>query len=154
MQLFFKNLFQEIKEVTIPLYKILIPFIFIIKFLEEIGAVNFIAKLFEPTMKIIGLPAELGIILVTAIIVNIYAALILFVNLVPSLDLTVAQITILTVAILLSHNLPVESTISKSAGVSFWFVTFYRIIITFISCWVLNFIYVQFDYLKIGRAHV
>ncbi|MEK9954014.1 MAG: nucleoside recognition protein [Pelagibacteraceae bacterium] len=148
MQLFFKNLFQEIKEVTIPLYKILIPFIFIIKFLEEIGAVNFIAKLFEPTMKIIGLPAELGIILVTAIIVNIYAALILFVNLVPSLDLTVAQITILTVAMLLSHNLPVESTISKSAGVSFWFATFYRIILTFIACWILNFVYVQFDYLS------
>jgi hypothetical protein len=79
-------------------------------------------------MKVIGLPAELGIILVTAIVVNIYAALILFINLVPSLDLTVAQITILTVAMLLSHNLPVESAISKSAGVSFWFATFYRII--------------------------
>jgi spore maturation protein SpmB len=146
--MFFKNLAQEIKDVTIPLYKILIPFIFIVKFLEEIGAIELLSKFFEPLMKVIGLPAELGIILVTAIVVNIYAALILFINLVPSLDLTVAQITILTVAMLLSHNLPVESAISKSAGVSFWFATFYRIISTFISCWILNVIYSHFNFLS------
>ena len=146
--MFFKNLAQEIKDVTIPLYKILIPFIFIVKFLEEIGAIELLSKFFEPLMKVIGLPAELGIILVTAIVVNIYAALILFINLVPSLDLTVAQITILTVAMLLSHNLPVESAISKSAGVSFWFATFYRIIGTFISCWILNVIYSHFNFLS------
>ena len=146
--MFFKNLAREIKDVTIPLYKILIPFIFIVKFLEEIGAIELLSKFFEPLMKVIGLPAELGIILVTAIVVNIYAALILFINLVPSLDLTVAQITILTVAMLLSHNLPVESAISKSAGVSFWFVTFYRIIGAFISCWILNVIYSHFNFLS------
>ena len=68
--MFFKNLAQEIKDVTIPLYKILIPFIFIVKFLEEIGAIELLSKFFEPLMKVIGLPAELGIILVTAIVVN------------------------------------------------------------------------------------
>ena len=146
--MFFKNLIKEIKEVTIPLYKIIIPFIFIIKFLEEIGVVNLLSNFFEPLMKIIGLPPELGIILVTAMVVNIYAALILFINIIPTLDLTVAQITVLTVAMLLSHNLPLESAISKSAGVSFWFATFYRIIATFISCWILNEIYSQFNFLN------
>ena len=53
--MFFKKLFQEIKDVTIPLYKILIPFIFIIKFLEIIGVVDLIAKLFEPLMILIGM---------------------------------------------------------------------------------------------------
>ena len=146
--MFFKKLFQEIKDVTIPLYKILIPFVFIIKFLEIIGAVDLIAKVFEPLMSLIGLPAAFGIIWVTALVVNIYAALILFVNLLPFIDVSVAQITILTVAMLLCHNLVVESAISRSAGVSFLFTVIFRLISAFFACWILNLIYTYFNYLN------
>jgi hypothetical protein len=146
--MFFKKLFQEIKDVTIPLYKILIPFVFIIKFLEIIGAVDIIAKAFEPLMSLIGLPAAFGIIWVTALVVNIYAALILFVNLLPFVDVSVAQITILTVAMLFAHNLIVESAISKSAGVSFLFTIIFRLISAFLACWILNLIYTYFNYLN------
>ena len=146
--MFFKKLFQEIKDVTIPLYKILIPFVFIIKFLEIIGAVGLIAKVFEPLMSLMGLPAAFGIIWVTALVVNIYAALILFVNLLPFIDVSVAQITILTVAMLFAHNLAVESAISKSAGVSFLFTVFFRLISAFFVCWILNLIYTYFNYLN------
>jgi hypothetical protein len=146
--MFFKKLFQEIKDVTIPLYKILIPFVFIIKLLEVTGVVDLIAKAFAPLMGLIGLPSELGIIWVTALIVNIYAALILFVNILPFLDVSVAQITILTVAMLLCHNLLVESAISRSAGVSFLFTSLYRFISAFFACCVLNLIYSKFNYLS------
>jgi hypothetical protein len=146
--MFFKKLLLEIKDVTVPLYKILIPFVFIIKLLEIIGIVDIIAKLFEPLMSLIGLPAELGIIWVTAIVINIYAALILFVNLVPYLDVSVAQVTVLTVAMLVCHNLLVESAISRSAGVSFLFVSFYRFISAFFVCWILNLFYTEFNYLS------
>ena len=44
--MFFKNLAQEIKDVTIPLYKILIPFIFIVKFLDEIGVASLPGSVF------------------------------------------------------------------------------------------------------------
>jgi hypothetical protein len=146
--MFFKKLFQEIKDVTLPLYKILIPFIFIIKFLEITGIVDIIAKVFEPLMILIGLPAAFGIIWVTALVVNIYAALILFVNLLPFIDVSVAQVTILTVAMLLCHNLPVESAISKSAGVSFLFTVIFRLISAFFVCWILNLVYTYFNYLN------
>ncbi len=146
--MFFKKLLQEIIDVTIPLYKILIPFIFIIKFLEEVGIVQIITKTFEPLVGLIGLPSELGIIWVTAIVVNIYAALILFVNLLPYLDVTVAQVTVLTVAILICHNLLIESAISKSAGVSFLFTSIYRFISAFIICFILNLIYSKLNYLN------
>ena len=146
--MFFKKLFQEIKDVTIPLYKILIPFVFIIKLLEVTGVVDLIAKAFAPLMGLIGLPSELGIIWVTALIVNIYAALILFVNILPFLDVSVAQITILTVAMLLCHNLLVESAISRSAGVSFLFTSLYRFISAFFACCVLNLIFSKFNYLS------
>ena len=146
--MFFKKLFQEIKDVIIPLYKILIPFVFIIKFLEIIGVVDLIAGVFEPLMSLIGLPAEFGIIWVTALVVNIYAALILFVNLLPFIDVSVAQITILTVAMLFAHNLAVESAISRSAGVSFLFTVIFRLVSAFLACWVLNLIYTYFNYLN------
>ena len=146
--MFFKKLLQEIKDVVIPLYKILIPFVLIIKILEVTGIVDLVAKAFAPLMGLIGLPSELGIIWVTAIVVNIYAALILFINILPFLDVSVAQITILTVAMLLCHNLLVESAISRSAGVSFLFTSFYRIISAFFVCCILNLIYSKFNYLQ------
>jgi hypothetical protein len=146
--MFFTKLFQEIKDVTIPLYKILIPFVFIIKFLEIIGAVDLIAKAFDPLMSLMGMPAAFGIIWVTALVVNIYAALILLVNLLPFIDVSVAQITILTVAMLLCHNLIVESAISRSAGVSFLFTVVFRLISAFFACWILNLIYTYFNYLN------
>jgi hypothetical protein len=146
--MFFKNLLLEIKDVTIPLYKILIPFVFIIKFLEVTGIVDLIAKAFTPLMGLIGIPSELGIIWVTAIVINIYAALILFINILPGLDVSVAEITILTVAMLLAHNLLVESAISRSAGVSFMFTCLYRLVSAFLACWVLNLIYSKFNYLQ------
>ena len=146
--MFFIKLFREIKDVTVPLYKILIPFVFIIKFLEIIGAVDLIAKAFDPLMSLIGMPAEFGIIWVTALVVNIYAALILLVNLLPFIEVSIAQITILTVAMLLCHNLIVESAISKSAGVSFLFTVIFRLISAFFACWILNLIYTYFNYLN------
>ena len=146
--MFLQKLFQEIRDVVLPLYKILIPFVFIIKLLEVTGIVDLIAKAFAPLMGLIGLPPELGIIWVTALVVNIYAALILFVSIVPSLDVSVAQITILTVAMLLCHNLLIESAISKSAGVSFLFTSFYRLLSAFFVCCILNLIYSKFNYLQ------
>ena len=118
MNTFFKNSFLDIKDICLPLYKILIPFIFIIKILEEIGIVKVISNFFEPIVQLMGLPAEFGIIWVTAIIVNVYAAIILFINIVPTLDLTVAQVTVLTLIILIAHNILIESAISRAAGVS------------------------------------
>jgi len=146
--MFFKKLLIEIKDVMIPLYKILIPFVFIIKLLEVAGIVDLIAKAFAPLMGLIGLPSELGIIWVTAIVINIYAALILFINILPGLDVSVAEITILTVAMLFAHNLLVESAISRSAGVSFVFTCLYRMVSAFLACWVLNLIYSNFNYLQ------
>jgi hypothetical protein len=145
---FFKNSLSEIKSICIPLYKILIPFIFIIKFLEEIGIVKAISNLFEPIVQILGLPAELGIVWVTALVVNVYAAIIIFINVVPSLDLTVAQVTVLTTIILIAHNLLVESAICRAAGVSFFYASFLRIGVAFVGGFILYKIYSTFGLLQ------
>ncbi len=146
--MFFKDLYIEIKEVAVPLFKILIPFVFAIKFMEEVGVVTLLSKILAPLVAVIGLPPELGLVLMTGFIVNIYAALILFINIIPGLDLSVANVTILTTALLICHNLLVESAISKSAGVSFIYVVFFRLISAFIICFILNVVYSAFDILN------
>ena len=146
--MFFRNLFFEIKEVAVPLFKILIPFVFIIKILEIIGAIELISKVFAPLMGLIGLPPELGIVWVTAFAVNNYASLVLFVNLIPGLEVTVSQITVLATGILICHNLPVVSAISKAAGVSFIYTVLFRLVSAFIICFILGFIYDFFNFLN------
>ena len=74
MNNFFKNVLQDIKDISIPLYKILIPFVFILKILEVSGLIEIIARILEPFMVLVGLEPELGLVFVTGLFVNIYAA--------------------------------------------------------------------------------
>ncbi|MEK9715030.1 MAG: hypothetical protein VW199_04220 [Methylophilaceae bacterium] len=137
----------DIKEICIPLYKILIPFVFIIKILEISGAIEFTAKILEPLMSFVGLTPELGLVFVTAFLINIYAALVLFVNILPGIDVSVAEITILTTMILVAHNLPIECTICKAAGISVIYTASLRLISAFVLGFILKLIYFNFGFL-------
>ena len=137
----------DIKEICIPLYKILIPFVFIIKVLEISGAIEFTAKILEPLMSLVGLTPELGLVFVTAFLINIYAALVLFVNILPGIDVSVAEITILTTMILVAHNLPIECTICKAAGISVIYTASLRLISAFVLGFILKLIYFNFGFL-------
>jgi len=136
----------DIKDICIPLYKILIPFVFIIKILEISGAIEFTAKILEPLMSLVGLTPELGLVFVTAFLINIYAALVLFVNILPGLDVSVAEITILTTMILVAHNLPIECTICKAAGISVIYTASLRLISAFVLGFILKLIYFNFGF--------
>ena len=137
----------DIKEICIPLYKILIPFVFIVKLLEISGAIEFTAKILEPLMSFVGLTPELGLVFVTAFLINIYAALVLFVNILPGIDVSVAEITILTTMILVAHNLPIECTICKAAGISVIYTASLRLISAFVLGFILKLIYFNFGFL-------
>lgn len=137
----------DIKEICIPLYKILIPFVFIVKLLEISGVIDFLAKLIQPLMSLVGLTPELGLVLVTAILVNMYAAIVLFINLIPILDVNVAQVTILTTMILVCHNIPIESAVCKAAGVSFIYTALLRFFSAFLLGFILKLIYFNFELL-------
>jgi hypothetical protein len=137
----------DIKEICIPLYKILIPFVFIIKILEISGAIEYTAKILEPLMSFVGLTPELGLVFVTAFLINIYAALVLFVNILPGIDVSVAEITILTTMILVAHNLPIECTICKAAGISVVYTASLRLISAFVLGFILKLIYFNFGFL-------
>ncbi len=137
----------DIKDICIPLYKILIPFVFIVKLLEISGVIEFLAELIQPLMSLVGLTPELGLVLVTAILVNMYAAIVLFINLIPILDVNVAQVTILTTMILVCHNIPIESAVCKAAGISFTYTAVLRFFSAFLLGFILKLIYFNFELL-------
>jgi len=127
------------------LLKIMIPISIIVKILEEHGGIEIIGRYLGPMMGTIGLPGEFGLVFATAMIVNIYGALIVFFTLSLSYTYTVAQVTILASMMLIAHTLPIEARIAQKAGVRLWFTLALRIISAFFFAIILNFIFTFFN---------
>jgi len=136
---FFKQLAQEVIEVTITLFKVMIPIIIVIKIIEEMGGIVLLSEWLEPLMSAIGLPSELGLVWATTLATGIYAGLIVFVNL--DMELTIAQVSILGTLMLVAHALPVEAAITKRAGVSLWVTLLIRIGGSLLLAWILHLTY-------------
>jgi len=146
------SLSSEIKE-TIKdtgstyffLLKIMIPISIIVKILEEYGAIELIGENLGPAMGVVGLPGEFGLVIATAMITNIYGALLVFFTLSLQYTYTVAQVTILACMMLIAHTLPVEARIAQKAGVRLWFTLTLRILGAFVFGVTLNFIFSNFN---------
>jgi hypothetical protein len=52
--------------------------------------------------------------------VNLYSAIVVYAALAPDTALSVAQVTVLSVMLLIAHNLPVELKIAQKAGAGLW----------------------------------
>lgn len=112
-----RELILEIYSVCFTLFKLMIPVIIVVKILEEMGAIPLISKFLEPLMSLVGLPNSMGLVLTTTMLTNIYAGMLLFFQLAPQENLTVAQVTVLSGLLLMAHGLPVEVRIVQQAGV-------------------------------------
>jgi len=127
------------------LLKIMIPISIIIKILEEFGAIEIIGNHLGPVMGIVGLPGEFGLVLATAMIANIYGALVVFFTLSLQYTYNVAQVTILACMMLIAHTLPVEARIAQKAGVRLWYTLTLRILGAFVFGIILNLIFTSFN---------
>ena len=119
---------------VIELAKVIIPVYFIVTILKHTQVLDYIATIFEPLMKGFGLPGEAAVPLVLGNVLNIYAAI----GAITSITLSAKQITIIAVMLSFSHNLPVETAVSKKVGVSVALVLVIRIGLAIISGLVLN----------------
>ncbi|OEF09834.1 hypothetical protein [Vibrio genomosp. F10] len=142
--IFFKELVRDIFDVTFTLFKIMIPIIIAIKVIEELGGIVILSAWISPIMEFVGLPKELGLVWATTMLTNIYAGLIVFINL--DMQLTVAQVSILGSMMLLAHSLPIEAAIAKKAGVSLFATLFIRIGGGLFLAWLLNLTYQAGDF--------
>ena len=126
------------------LLKIMIPVSIIVKILQEYGLIEIIANTMNPAMGAVGLPGEFSLVIATAMLVNIYAAVIVLFSLSIQNVYTVAQVTILACMMLMAHALPIEARIAQKAGVRLWFTLTLRILGAFFFGIILHIIFSYF----------
>jgi hypothetical protein len=136
------------------LLKVMVPVIILTKALEEIGAVKVFGRALGPVMGIVGLPGEMGLVWAAAMLVNIYAAMIVFATIAPGLDLTVAQVTVLCTMMLLAHGLPVELRIAQKAGPRIRAIGPLRVAGALLLGWILDRIYTLGAFLQMPARPV
>jgi len=117
-----KKMFREVLQVYISLLKVMVPAIIAVKILDMLGGTVYLGKFLAPVMQLIGLPEQMGLVWATAILTNIYTAMVVFVDVSSSMELSVAQVSVIGVLILLSHSIPIEGAVAKMVGVR-WRIT-------------------------------
>ena len=133
-----KKVVRDIIDVSLTLFKIMIPTLIVVKILQELGIVDFLTAVMAPAMSFIGLSADMAVVLTTTMLTNPYAGLIVFAGS-PAVDgLTVGQASIAASFMLFTHSLPVEVLISRKAGVRMRVTLLVRIGGAFIFCFLLH----------------
>ena len=126
------------------LIRITIPVTIATKILEDFGFINSLSIVLEPVMALIGLPGPLGLVWATAMLTNMYGGIAVFAALVPGLDLSSAQITVLCSAMLIAHSLPIELSVSKRTGAPLLPIAFIRLMGAMVYAYILNCICLTF----------
>lgn len=130
------------------LLKVMLPVMVAVKVAQDLGWVEQLAHWLSPLMVIVGLPEQAGLVWVTALLVNIYGGAAVFIGLLPNLELTVADATVLWSMVLIAHALPVEQRIAQQAGASFWLTAALRFFGALFYGALLNAIYTAGDWLQ------
>lgn len=139
-----KTLLKDAASASFDLYKVMIPVIIIVKLLQELDLIQYLAVPLKPIMGIAGLPAEMGLVWATSIVVNLYSGLIVYISMVPTMDpLSVAQITTLTTMMLFAHSLPVECKVAQKCGVSMTGQFVVRMISAFLIGFLMNLVFTK-----------
>ena len=135
------------------LLKIMIPAVVIVKLLQELGATEWLGFILSPLMSSLGLPNELGLVWAAAILTNIYASMVVFYQLADGASYSVAQISTLSMLVLISHALPVEGAVAKALGVPWRVTILLRLVGAFVCAWCTNYI-LQFSDLSSQESAV
>lgn len=142
------NLVKEAVSASMELFKVMIPILILVKILQELGLIQYLAWPLKPIMGLVGLPAEMGLVWAFALINNIYTGIIVLISLIGDNPLTCAQATVLSMLMLVGHGLPIECAIARKSGARFLFQCFIRLVGAFVFAWILNTIYTATDTLQ------
>lgn len=130
------------------LLKVMLPVMIAVKVAQDLGLVDSLAQWLSPVMMLVGLPEQAGLVWITAMLVNIYGGAAVFIGILPNLQLTAADATVLWSMVLIAHALPVEQRIAQQAGASFWLTTALRFFGALVYGALLNAIYKAGDWLQ------
>lgn len=101
-------------KTSLYLLRIMVPVSLAVALLRWSGALGWTAGLLAPAMRLLGLPGEGALVLVSAATLNVYSA----VAVIEGLSLSARETTILAIMCLSAHNLFIETAVMKSSGSS------------------------------------
>lgn len=116
------------------LTKIMVLLSFVILLLQYFGIIEWISYWLTPLFSHFGLPGEAALAYVSGYFVNCYSAIAVM----TTLDLSARAATILSVMVLCSHNMIVETAVQHKTGSSVLSIVLIRTLSAFILAWVLN----------------
>ena len=116
------------------LTKIMVLLSFAIMLLQYVGVIEWISYWLTPVFSHFGLPGEAALAYVSGYFVNCYSAIAVM----TTLDLSTRAATILSVMVLCSHNMILETTVQHKTGSSVVKIIAIRTLSAFILGWVLN----------------
>ena len=125
-------------QLSLMLFRIMIPIILLMKLLEELGLIVVLSQLLEPVMEGVGLPGAMGLVWATTLVTNLYGGIVVFVGLAETTPLTVAQVTVVSSMMLVAHALPVEGRIAHKAGISLTMAIGFRAVLAVVYGFLLN----------------
>jgi len=123
------------------LLKIILPISLVVRLLQYWGIIDLFSEYLTPIFQFIGLPGESAIVFITSCMLPLYAPIAIM----TSIAFTLREATILAIMCLISHNLPVECSITKKTGSGFWNMFFLRIGFSFLSALLLNWVLPNYD---------
>lgn len=139
---------KESATVAVSLFQILIPAVIIVKILQETGTISLLARFLTPAMHLFGLPGEMAIVWATAMLTNIYGGIAVFMLIGAEVELSTADITVLSTMILICHSLPVELALTRRAGAPISLMAPLRIGGAVVAGWLLHLIYTAGGWLQ------
>ena len=143
-----KLLLIETWKTSLILIKIVVPISVATKLMNDWGVIAYIGLVLGPVMEWVGLPGSMGLVWATAMITNLYAAIIVFSSLASAEHLSVAQVTIIATMMLIAHALPIELRIAQKAGPRLRFMFLLRIFGALLIGLFLNQIYLRSGFLQ------
>lgn len=128
-------------SICLWLFKVMLPISLAVRVLQHVGVIDWLAGYLSPTFSFIGLSGDSAIVFLTSIFLPLYPTIAVM----TTLTLTLREATILAVMCLVSHNLPVECSVAHKTGSPFGRIVTFRIIMSFVSAIVLNWLMPQSD---------
>ncbi len=138
---FFTSLLKDVFNTVLILFRIMIPVSIIVKILQMLGFIKVIGDVLYPVMKFVGLPGEMGLVWATGMITNLFGGIIAFLNISGGMDLSIAQVTTISIMMLVAHTFPIELAIARKTGVRLAATFFIRLFFAFMFGFVIYQLY-------------
>ncbi|WP_259782873.1 nucleoside recognition domain-containing protein [Aestuariispira ectoiniformans] len=133
-----RKILTDTVKLYLDLLKIMVPIMILVEIGIRLGLVKVVSHLLAPVMDLVGLPAEASIVLATNILVGLYGGAAALISLLPNMDYTIVDATVIGGMMLMAHSMPVEQRIVQKTGCSLLFTTLFRFATAFLFGWLLH----------------